>query len=233
MIRRSGAIALLVLPLLATSSTAALAKKSVTVNVRVEGVHKTLFEGDVKTTVHKVNGHDGTGAHKCDGTNNGASSTPGPTVTGGFDDGAKLARVTWGGSWSASFEDFLINRVGSDSSTSSKFWSLELNDQDLSVGGCQQKVKPHDRVLVAFDGFGRKLLELSGPKTARVGKSFQLTVVDGRSGQPVKGAKVRHRKTDKHGRVRLTLKRPGLAQLKARKFGTIRSNELDVQVHAH
>jgi len=229
MIRRSGALVLLVLLFAAAPAVAA----PITVNVRVEGVHTTFFEGNVTTAVHSVDGGDGTGAHKCDGTNNGASATPGPTVTGGFDDGARLARVTWGGSWSASFQDFLINRVGSDSSTSSKFWSLVLNDQDLSVGGCQQKVKPHDRVLVAFDGFGRKLLELSGPKTARVGRSFQLTVVDGRSGQPVKGAKVRHRKTDKHGRVRLTLKRPGLAQLKARKFGTIRSNELDVQLHAH
>ena len=230
MIRRSGAIALLVLPLLATSSTAALAKKSVTVNVRVEGVHKTLFEGDVKTTVHKVNGHDGTGAHKCDGTNNGASKKPGPTLTGAFDDGTREFNTTWRGKWFQSFEDFEITRVGPDSSTTTKFWSLELNWKDTSVGGCQQKVKKGDQVLVAFNGFGKPLLELEGPKHAQAGKAFRVKVVNGRTNDPVEGARVFGHKTNSHGKLKIVVNHTGTVRLKARKQGTIRSNELDVAI---
>jgi hypothetical protein len=230
MIRRSGAIALLVLPLLASSSTAALAKKSVTVNVRVEGVHKTLFEGDVKSTVHKVNGHDGTGAHKCDGTNNGASKKPGTTLTDAFDNGAHQFNVTWRGKWFQSFDDFEITKVGPDSNTSSKFWSLELNWKDTSVGGCQQKVKKGDHVLVAFDGFGKPLLELEGPKHGHAGKAFHVKVINGRNGAPVAGAKVFGHKTDSHGKAKIVVDHTGTVRLKARKKGTIRSNELDVAI---
>ena len=229
MTKRFGALAVLVLALAAAAPAVA---KPIAVNVRVEGRHKTIFEGTVKTTIHPVDGGDGTGAHKCDGTNNGASSTPGPTVTGAFDDGATLNHVSWHGTWFPSFEDFLIDRVGPDSATSSKFWELDLNYKSLNVGGCQQKVSPHDRVIVAFDGFGRPLLKLKGPKEATAGKSFRVRVVNGRNGHPVQGATVRGEKTDKHGRVRITVKHTGLVRLKARKHGTIRSNEWDVAVHS-
>src|SRR5437660_7375534 len=102
MIRRAGAIALLVLPLAAANAHAA----PITVNVRVEGIKKTLFEGRVKTDVHTVNAGDGTGAHKCDGTNNGASPTPGPTLVGAFDTAVKKGGLTWAGKWSDQYQDF-------------------------------------------------------------------------------------------------------------------------------
>ena len=229
MIRRSGAIALLVLPLALIPQVAAAAK-STSVNVRVEGIHKTLFEGDVKTTVHKVNGHDGTGAHKCNGTNNGANKKAGPTVTGAFDDAVRSTSTAWHGKWYPSFHDFVIDRVGPDSATTTKFWNLELNWQDTSLGGCQQEVKKGDQVLIAYDAFGKPLLELTGPKQAHQGKKFAVKVVNGRNGDPIAGAKVGGHATNSKGKVRLKIGHTGTVRLKAKKPGTIRSNELDVVV---
>ena len=44
----------------------------ITVHVRIEGKTKTLFDGKVKTHGHKIDAGDGTGPHKCNGTNAGA-----------------------------------------------------------------------------------------------------------------------------------------------------------------
>jgi hypothetical protein len=228
MIRRSGALVLLVLALAVVPQAAAA--KSIKVNVRVEGAHKTLFEGNVRTTVHKVNGGDGTGSHKCNGTNGGANTTAGPTVTGAFDDATRASQLTWHGKWYPSFEDFVIDRVGPDSSTTTKFWNLDLNWQDLQRGGCQVKVHKRDDVLVAYNAFGKALLKLSGPKHAHAGTKFLVKVVNGRDGTPVQGARVRGHTTNSKGKVTLTINKTRTVHLKARKPGTIRSNELDVVV---
>ena len=225
MIRRSGALALLAFVLAVVPQTAAA--KSIKVNVRVEGAHKTLFEGNIKTTVHKVNGHDNTGSHKCNGTNGGANKKAGPTVTGAFDDAARGAQLTWHGKWFSSFEDFVIDRVGPDASTTTKFWNLDLNWQDLQRGGCQVKVHKGDHVLVAYNAFGKPLLKLTGPQHAHTGKAFSVKVVNGRDGTPVQGAKLRGHT---NGKVKLTINKTGTVRLKARKPGTIRSDELDVAV---
>ena len=228
MIRRSGALALLAFVLAVVPQTAAA--KSIKVNVRVEGAHKTLLEGNIKTTVHKVNGHDNTGSHKCNGTNGGANRKAGPTVTGAFDDAARGAELTWHGKWFSSFEDFVIDRVGPDASTTTKFWNLDLNWQDLQRGGCQVKVHRGDHVLVAYNAFGKPLLKLTGPQHAHTGKAFSVKVVNGRDGTPVQGAKLRGHKTNANGKVKLVVNKTGTVRLKARKPGTIRSNELDVAV---
>lgn len=231
MIRRSGAIALLALSLFGIAQTAsAQPADPPQVNVRVEGVHKTLFEGFVNATIHKVDGHDGTGKHKCDGTNGGASKTPGPTFTAAFDNAMRMSKISWLGSWSKQFEDFLITKVGPDSSTNSKFWNLSRNWQDLQVGGCQDEVNEGDKLLIAYNAFGKVLLKLSGPKQAHSGKTFKVKVVNGRNGDPVQGAKIRGHKTNAKGIVKLTVKSPGVTRLKARKAGTIRSNSIFVSV---
>ena len=81
---RTGAGTVLALALACgTAATAAPAIAAPTkVSVRIEGKTKTIFEGAVTTDVHEVDAGDGSGAHKCDGTNGGASPTAGPTATG-------------------------------------------------------------------------------------------------------------------------------------------------------
>ena len=49
----------------------------VTVNLRVEGPSKTVFDGPVTTDAHDVTTQTA-GTHKCDGTNGAAEPEPGP-----------------------------------------------------------------------------------------------------------------------------------------------------------
>ncbi|HEX8065791.1 MAG TPA: hypothetical protein VF520_04600 [Thermoleophilaceae bacterium] len=221
----AGTVAACVLALAATAAQAAPIK----VNVRVEGVEKTLFEGNVMTEAHDVTG-DASGPHKCDGTNGGANSTPGPTLTGAFDSAMHKAGIAWSGSWSESFEDFLVDKVGPDAATSTQFWGTVLNFKDTDLGGCQQRVEPADQVLVAFDSFGKAKLRLSGEKRAEAGERFALFVLDGLTGKRVKGATVGGKRTSSKGRVLLRISRPGVYEFKAAKSGTIRSNRLRVRV---
>ena len=202
---------------------------AVKVNVRVEGNARTLLERNVDTFVHGVTG-DNTGPHKCDGTNGGASTVPAPTLTGAFDDAAKKESLTWQGSWSNSFEDFLINTVGPDSASSSQFWGTALNFRDTDAGGCQVKVAEGDQVLIAFDSFGKPKLRLSGVRGARSSRAFSLLVTDGSTGAPVAGANVGGRTTNSQGRVALRRTARTLYRFKATKPDTIRSNEWKVRI---
>ena len=185
MIRRTGALALL----LAVAACAPALAKSIAVNVRVEGLHKTLLDRRVLVDVRKVSSGDGTGKHKCDGTNNGASSTAGPTLIGAFDLAIQQANLTWAGKWFSSFEDFSIDRIGPDSSdtTNNKYWGQVVNYKDTDLGGCQQQIKAGDHVLVAFNSFGHPKLKLTGPGHATAGKPFRVTVLDGGVGEGVRG----------------------------------------------
>jgi len=222
---RSLAVAAAVGLLAAVPAHAGAAK----VNVRVEGKTRTLLERNVDTIAHDVTG-DGTGPHRCDGTNGGAHPSPAPTVTGAFDDAAKKAGVSWQGSWSSSFEDFLINTVGPDSATSSQFWGTALNFKDTDAGGCQVQVKDRDQVLIAFDSFGKTKLQLTGAHGARSGHVFALFVLDGVTGDRVAGAKVAGHTTNTQGRVLLRIKKRGLYRFKATRPSSIRSNEWKVRI---
>lgn len=199
------------------------------VNVRVEGKTKTLLERNVDTFAHDVTG-DSTGPHKCDGTNGGANPSPGPTLTGAFDDAARKAGVTWQGSWNESFEDFLINTVGPDSSTSSQFWGTALNFQDTSVGGCQVRVEQGDQVLIAFDSFDKPKLRLTGVRGARSREVFALFVLDGVTGDRIAGARVGGKTTNTQGRVLLRIAKRGLYRFKATRSDSVRSNQWKVRI---
>jgi hypothetical protein len=201
------------------------------VKVRVEGAKKTLFEGAVTTDAHPVDGSDGTGSHTCDGTNGGASTTPGPTATGALDDALKLGNLTWAGSYSPSFSDFVVNKIGPDAATASQFWGVAVQWKSLEVGGCQFKVSPGEEVLWAYDLFSKKhILKLTGPRRVRHGKTARLKVVDGTTDKPVKGAKVGGKKTNAAGVVRLRLRAKGTKRLKATERTSVRSNQIAVKV---
>jgi hypothetical protein len=202
---------------------------AVKVNVRVEGKDRTLLERNVDTFAHDVTG-DNTGPHRCDGTNGGANPSPGPTVTGAFDDAARKAGVTWQGSWNQSFEDFLINTVGPDSATSSQFWGTAVDFRDTSAGGCQTRVEQGDQVLIAFDSFDKTKLRLTGVRGARSGKVFALFVLDGVTGERIAGARIANRPTNSQGRALLRITKRGLYRFKATAPNSIRSNEWKVRI---
>jgi hypothetical protein len=233
MIRRPGALALL-LAVAAALVPAVAQAKPVTVNVRIEGIRTTLFEGKVTTDAHPVDSGDGTGAHKCDGTNGGANPTPGPALLGAFDTAVHKAAFSWAGEYFSDFEDFGIDRVGPDSSDTknNRYWGQVLNFKDTEVGGCQQRIVPGDQVLVAFNSFGHPKLKLTAPRQATAGKPVQLTVIDGETSKPFQGALVRGKTTGPRGHALVTFRSPGVRRFKARSKDAIRSNQARVQVHA-
>ncbi|MEA2405875.1 MAG: hypothetical protein QOE08_2522 [Thermoleophilaceae bacterium] len=227
-------LGLTVLTIAAMAAPASAANNPIRVHVRIEGKTKTLFDGRVLTRGHDIDAGDGSGPHRCDGTNNHAHATAGPTVFAAFDDGRAKANLTWAGKWFSSFEDFSIDRVGPDSSdtTNNRYWGQVVNYKDTDLGGCQQQISATDDIVFAYDSFGKPKLELSGPRKATLGKPFVVKVIDGQAGKPFKGAKVAGHKSNAKGRVRITLHHKGRRALKATAKGAVRSNRVRVRVHA-
>ncbi len=212
---RNGTLAVLVAALACAAPTAATAAPT-KVKVRVEGATKTIFEGTVTTDVHLVDAGDGTGGHKCDGTNGGANPAPGPTATGALDDALKGAGLTWAGSYDSSFEDFIVNRIGPDTATSSKFWGVAVAGKSLEVGGCQRIVSAGEEVLWAYDLFDAKhVLKATGGSKVRAGRPYRVKVGDTQNGGVVAGARIGGKKTNAQGIATLRFKSPGTKRLKA------------------
>jgi hypothetical protein len=213
--------------LLAATACAPASAAPVTVDVRVEGEDETVFEGRVLTDGHSIE-QDGSGPHPCDGTNSGVNPTPGPTMTSALDDA-----VAWDGRWTDSLQDFAINRIGPDRNDAgaNQFWGYALNWKASELGGCQQQVKAGDDVLFAYDFFSKKLLlRLSGPRRVEQRERFRVRVIDGSTGDPVRGAFVAGRRTNRRGFARVSLVGTGLIVLKAAHSNGVRSNALPVRV---
>lgn len=202
------------------------------INLRVEGRNTTIFEGPVTTdgkTVTPSSGND----QRCDGTNGGGTppGSPGPTPTTTLDDGARLGSFTWDGTYFDSFDDYQIDRVGPDASTSSEFWGQFVNSQASQVGGCQEIVKSGDEVLWAFDAFSKEnVLKLASPTSATTGRPFTVRVTDGANGQPQSGATVGGVTTDAGGNAQLNFAEAGIYPLKAERPQSVRSNGVTVCV---
>jgi hypothetical protein len=217
-------VALLLLCLAAAPAATAL---PVTVNLRVEGPNKTVFDGPVTTDGHDVTTTAG-GTHPCDTTNNGSEPEPGPSATAALDDAGKLAGFTIDGSYFPDFEDFLIDRVADEQiDPNSQFWSLWIDQQSAQKGGCQQRILAGQDVLWAGIPFSVTVpLKLSGPDTAVTGQPLQVQVTDGSNGNPQSGASVGGATTGADGRATLTFSEEGIYRLKAEKPDTIRSNSI-------
>ena len=200
------------------------------VEVRVEGSAATPFEQTISTDGKSVV-QDGE-SRLCDGTNGGANPAPGPTMTGALDDAARLGEFDWVGTWYDSFEDFYIDRIGSDSTSGTRNWGLVLNWEQTERGGCQTRVGPGDELLFAYDIFTKlHLLELIAPQAARVGEPFQVKVVDGASGEAIAGAAIEGELTGADGLATLAYDSPGLKTPKATRADSVRSNAASVCIY--
>ncbi|KAG8779456.1 hypothetical protein FRC12_024245 [Ceratobasidium sp. 428] len=174
-----------------------------------------------------------------DGTNLSANPTPGPTCTSALDDAAKRTHFTWDGTYSTSYDDYFVTKIGGSAQTESQFWGVLLNWQFTPVGGCQQKVAQKDEILWAYDAFNKAhFLKLDGPATAKVNVPFQG--IDGSTKAFVPGASIAglpasaasahglvvSGPADASGHVTVTFKEPGVKKIKASKDDSIRSNTL-------
>lgn len=204
------------------------------VNLRVEGAKSTIFEGTIRSRGHIVSTVSG-GTHPCDGTNNNASSTPGNTPTASLDTAAQKANFTWDGTF-GDFDDYFITRIGPDAQTKTQSWGILVNYKFTTVGGCQFKDKENDNILFAYNAFNAKyFLKLDGPRSARTGRPFTLTVKEGMNGTAVPNASVQAfsgsgATTDSRGNAQFVFPRPGNYSFKASRGDSIRSNRVFVTV---
>jgi hypothetical protein len=225
--RIRGAAPVVALSLLLFAAPAAHALP-VTVNLRVEGLNRTVFDGRVTTDAHVVTTATA-GAHTCDGTNGAAEPAPGPTATGALDDAARLAGFTIDGPYgNFGIDDYFIERVADERiDPMTQFWSLWINHTFSDKGGCQKRVLAGQDVLWAAVPFSVDVpLKLTGPATATTGQPVQVRVIDGQRGTPQAGATVGGSTTGADGVASLTFAEPGIYRLKAAKPGTIRSNTI-------
>jgi hypothetical protein len=225
-IRGTHAVALAVLAIVAPAAVA----DPVSVNLRVEGQSRTIFDGPVTTDGHQITTASG-GMHPCDGTNAGAHPAPVPTATAALDDGARLNGFPWDADWFDSFQDFIVKRVADESATSSQFWGYAVNFRFAQKGGCQMRVNQGDEVLWIFDAFSKShVLKLAGPSAATTGAPVTVTVTDGPDGSPLAGASVGGAETGSDGRATLSFADAGVYRLKAERADSVRSNALTLCV---
>jgi len=230
---RLGSIALFLIgsSLAAPATDVDISNIGTIVNLRIEGLTTTIFEGPIFTRGHNVTTPSG-GTHECNGLNSGANAKPGPTATSALADAARVAGFPFDGSFPFfGFDDFFITSIGPDANTDTMFWGILLGFQFTPVGGCQQKVQLGDDLLWAFDAFSADaFLKLSGPSVLKKGVDATFTVVDGQSGTLVEGAAVNGQNTGADGKVTLVFNSVGLHGFKATKESAIRSNRLEVLV---
>jgi hypothetical protein len=128
------------------------------VQVRVEGNGRTIFEGPVSTSGHTVRAASDTASRVCDGTNNHAHTSAGPTPTASASDAMKIAGLNFDGTWNPGVSDYFIERWGPDAENPStnSFWGLLDNGKFPSVGGCQFQTAAGHEVLWAYNAFSNR-----------------------------------------------------------------------------
>jgi hypothetical protein len=233
----------------------------VTVDVRVEGATRTLFEGPVATEGETFETASSGGAHPCDYSDNGTAGSafpnggsPSGTPTTALRDAARAAALSFDADWFGSGTegkgnpgDFFVSQVGPDSNeTSGSFdsWGYAVNYLTAPVGGCQIALAPGSEVLWAYNYFNlQHRLRLTGPTVAAAGAPFTVKVTDGGTGEPVAGMMIGELSggttaalpdspaTNAAGDATITLAHAGTPVLKAQGANAVRSNGLDVCVH--
>jgi hypothetical protein len=235
-IRRPSAVALSA-ALAAGGAAPAAQAAPATVQVRIEGMATTIFEGPVLTDgMAAIRAPSDSDPRRCDGTNNGAHATPGPTpTTAALTALASIGRP-WDGEWYPGFEDYFITQLGErQDEARGAYWGVLVNGAFTSLGGCQRRIDGGDEVLWALDAFGgtgeKSVLRLAGPAGAVPGQPVRYTVTG--DGAPFAGASVGGvAATGADGGIDLIFDGAGWRHLKADSPRAVRSARLDVCVRA-
>ena len=230
----SGLLAGIALLIAAPSALAA----PVTVDLRIEGPTRTLFEGPVTTDVRTFRFTGDATQHRCDGTaaeNQGTSATPVPTRGAAVAEAAERTPFTIRGQWFDSLGSPSFNEIGGESvafdPNTNQFLAEYKNARAASVGSCADPIGPGDRVLFAYSDGDDPLLALSGPATARPGETATVKVTDAATGGAVAGARVGDGLTGADGTAIVgPFTQRGEQDLKAAKDGSVRSNRVRVCV---
>jgi hypothetical protein len=234
--------------------TAIASASSITVNLRVEGSTKTLFEGPVSAEAilspPGISTTSSGGAHPCDVAHNGKNGgfvPPAASATAALYDAATATGMAFDAKWFGEVNDFFVTQVGPDiegGPPEFASWGYAVNYTTAGVGGCQFQLAPGSEVLWAYNYFNLPhLLRLSGPESANAGSPITLHVIDGQTGEAISGAAIDELiegattavpssgTTDASGNATVTLPRTGSVTLKATSAKSVRSNGLAVCVH--
>ena len=236
--RRSAGLTAGLLCLAALAAAPAALAAPVTVDLRIEGESRTLFEDPVTVDVRSFRFTGDPVEYRCDGTpaeNMGPSATPVPTRGGAIAQAAEQTPFALRGQFFASLGSPSFSEIAGDDvafdSASGKFLAEYNNGSFASFGACADPVQSGDDVLFAYADGSEQLLALGGPATARPGEPVTVKVTDAANAAPVSGASVGGGETGADGTTAVgPFTARGNTDLKASKPGTIRSNRLRVCV---
>lgn len=193
----------------------------ITVNLRIEGPTKTLFEGPVTTDARPFH-FSGDVDHECGEP----AVTRGAVVTAASDAAPFTTKGTWFEAFgSPSFSEIAGENVEFDGATS-RYLVEYLNGAVSQLGSCDEPVAAGDSVLYAYGTGSEPLLALAAPEKVKPGESATLTVSAART--PVAGASVGGAQTAANGTVTVGPLTRGDHVYKAIKDGSIRSNAVHV-----
>ncbi|MGZ4250354.1 MAG: DUF4430 domain-containing protein [Solirubrobacteraceae bacterium] len=211
---------------LAVASPVALGAGS-QVTVRVEGKKRTLLE---TKSIHTHGGfitQGGAPSGSC-------SATSG---AGALDVATKHH---WVGTWSTSFNDYLIKSILGDTESSSKFyWGIWINNTYATAGACDLKLHVGDQLLFAVDSVAHHEhpLAIKAPSHAAAGESFDVKVVwfsDKGKSEPLAGAHLTGAGqgvvTNSRGIAHVVVSKAGTLKLGASDSGYIRAAQVRVRV---
>jgi Domain of unknown function (DUF4430) len=201
----------------AASATAA---GNPTVTIRIEGASRTLLPA---TTVHTQ-----AGSITADGAPAGAC--PGTSAAGALQ---AATRGGWSGSWSTTYNDYLITTIlGETESGSPTYWDILVNNVAATTGACEIQLHSGDQLLFAAVGASDKgyPLAIEAPSRVKKGHTFRVRVVyyDAKGQRrALAGAMLaigRHSgKTNARGVITMTGGRRGVYMLRASATGYIRA----------
>src|SRR3954467_6024148 len=229
-------LAALAVTVLAAPAPAAHAAP-VTVQLRIEGPTRTLFEGPVTTDVRTFHFTGDATQHTCDGTksgNGGDSPNPAPTRGGAIATASEVNGFAIKGKWydglGPSFSEINGENVDFDSNTNRYLVEYE-NGQMAQVGACADWMVNGDDELFAYGTGSETILKLTGPATARPGQAVAVKVIDQGTGAPVSGAAVEGKATGADGTATVgPYDARGDHAFKATHANAIRSNALHLCV---
>jgi hypothetical protein len=229
--RRSLGLAAVIAAVAATPALAA----PVTVNLRIEGPTRTLFEGPVTTDVRPFQFTGDPASYECDGMPPaGTSSVPVPTRGAAITAAAQTTPFSMTGTFSTQFQSPSFAQIAGESvefdPATNRYLVEYRNGTPASLGACGDPISSGDDVLFAYAVGTEPLLKLTGPSTAAPGAAVTVRVTTW-DGSPVAGASVEGHASGADGAVVVgPYDARGNHDLKASKDGTIRSNRLRVCV---
>jgi hypothetical protein len=218
---------------LSLSAPAAAVAAPVTVDLRIEGPTRTLYEGPVTTDVRPLAFSGDPAQHQCDGrASGGASPVPVPTRGAALMAAAATTPFAVEGSWHPDFGPSFTRIAGESvayDAITDRYLVEFKNGRPADFGACGDPIQVGDDVVFAFASFGQPLLALSGPARVAPGGRATVRVTDAGTGAPIAGATVGGATTGADGTAAVG-PFAGRATLKAEKPGAGRSNRLAICV---